>query len=225
MSSSAAKASGSRNPANWPDHRSSRSVGFPDHRQRADRRLPHQSVLLEDRSQPSGGRHRRDRFLSRHRHGGGGVFRRHGRIRLSDGTPGSVAAGISRPDSPARPGGPCFCKLVLSVVPAGCRMVAGAFHCAETDPSCTLDTGCFCVVEPADKRRVRFVGASRIAFVVGLEPTTRSSLVEGDLPVTPRHRSCLGSGLPLQAVCPSWCPQLGCHSQPRLFDLKVGGPT
>ena len=137
------------------------------------------------------------------------MLRCHRRIRLSHGVSGSVAARLSRPDSLVRASRPGFRELVLRVVATRRRLAAGAFRCTQTDPRRPLDTGCFCVVEPADERRVRFVGASRIAFLAGLEPTTRSSLVEGDLPVTFGHRSRLGSGPPLQAIARVGAPDSG----------------
>jgi hypothetical protein len=42
------------------------------------------------------------------------------------------------------------CPAILSVVSAGRRVVAGAFRRPQTDPRHPLDTGCLCLVEPAD---------------------------------------------------------------------------
>ncbi len=80
-------------------HPGRRRLSFPGHQRCTLRRLPHQSLFFQGRCQPACGSGRGDRFFRGDEHLTGRVLRCHGRIRLSDGASGSVAAGISRPDS------------------------------------------------------------------------------------------------------------------------------
>ena len=83
-----------------------RQLGFPGHQRCTDRRLPHQSLLFEDRRQPAGGRNRRDRFLGgdrAHHQEGASLPRPHSalrwRIRFSG--CGHFATGFFCPAGPA----------------------------------------------------------------------------------------------------------------------------
>src|ERR1035437_4775791 len=82
-------------------------------------------------------------------------------------------------------------------------MVAQAFHGAYIDTSRSLGTGSLRLDESANQCFAGFAWVRRAVPVIGLEPASRSSLVEGALGANPGHRGRLGSDPPVQAVASS----------------------
>src|ERR1017187_9026275 len=106
-----------------------------------------------------------------------------------------MAAGISRPDSSARPSRPGLRDVVLRVVATRSRMADPARRRAEADPGCPMDAGCLRLAQPAHEPDVRVAWSSFGDHVAGLEPETRPIVVESALPVNPGNSGGFGFGL------------------------------